>query len=249
MATLDSRDQITLTESASQIGRRWLNVTPSSARLTLSDGDIKANLHHRTLLPAYSGPCKVCAAPNLASHDEACQGRQDFRVSRHESIKHIIAGGLQAIPQALVEVEPFLPNLRRRNDIRITLSSERVAMLHEEYDLKIMVLSAATNQRSLAVFKGPTDLTLFKRAAGQIQTLLAQHAKKKIDALPARDPGQPPPPPFYPLVMSSGGMLEKGMFEKLKQWRGLSTGEVSHSWMLSCMAVSLARARGRTFRV
>lgn len=148
-----------------------------------------------------------------------------------------------------VKVEPFLPNLRRRNDIRITLSDDRSPLLNEEYDLKVMVLSAATNQRSLSVAVVPnaTDTTIFKRAAAQIQTLLAQHAKKKVDALPARDGDRPRPPPFYPLVMSSGGMLERSMFEKVKQWRGLSSRSVSHSHMLSCMAVSLAKARGRTF--
>jgi len=247
MASLDSRDQVTLTESASQVGRRWLDVTPSSSRLTLSDGEVQANLHHRTLLPGYRGSCRLCAQPNLASHDEACQGRQDFRVSRHESLKHTLAAGLRAIPRMVVEVEPFLPNLRRRNYIRINLPNDRTTLLHEEYDLKVLVLSAATNQRLLAVAPATSDSTLFKRAADQIQVLLAQNAKKKIDALPAIDASTPPPPPFYPLIMSSGGMLEKGMFEKLKQWRGLASGAASHSWMLSAMAMSLAKARGRTF--
>jgi hypothetical protein len=249
LASLDSRDQITITESASQVGRRWLDVTPSSSRLVMSDADVMANLHHRTLLSGYPGNCQLCASPNLPSHDEACRGRQDFRISRHESVKHIIASGLRGIPRMQVEVEPFLPNLRRRNDIRITFSDDRSPLLNEEYDLKVMVLSAATNQRSLSVAVVPnaTDTTIFKRAAAQIQTLLAQHAKKKVDALPARDGNGPRPPPFYPLVMSSGGMLERSMFEKVKQWRGLSSRSVSHSHMLSCMAVSLAKARGRTF--
>ena len=247
LASLTSRDQITLTESASQIGRRWLDVTPSSARMTLSDGDVQANLHHRTLLPGYTGACRKCAAPNFASHDEACQGRQDFRISRHESLKHTVAAGLKAVPRMVVEVEPFLPNLRRRNDIRMTLSDDRTTLLREEYDLKVMVLTAASNQRLLSVANAPPDTTIFKRAAAQIQTLLAQNAKKKVDALPIRDANTPPPPPFFPLIMSSGGMLEKSMFEKVKQWRGLASGSVSHSWMLSAMAMSLAKARGRTF--
>jgi hypothetical protein len=47
--------------------------------------------------------------------------------------------------------------------------------------------------------------------------------------------------------MSSGGVMEKGMFEKLKESRTWAAGSVSHSWMLSCLAVSLAKSRGRTF--
>lgn len=248
LASLDPRDQVALTEAASQIGRRWLDAIPSSARLTLSDGDITANLHYRTLLAGHAGICSACAAPNLSLHDEGCPGRQDFRVSRHESVKHILAAGLRQIPQMQVEVEPFLPDLRRRNDIRVHGVSDQHADLHEEYDLKVMVLSAASNQRSLATTNVATaDASIFKQTAERIQILLAQNAKKKVSALPTLDPTTAPPRPFYPLVMSSGGLLEKGMFEKLKQWRGRSVGGVSHSWMISSVAVALARARGRTF--
>lgn len=248
LASLEPRDQVALTEAASQIGRRWLDAIPSSARLLLSDGDIRANLHYRTLLSGHAGCCTACSAPNLSLHDEGCPGRQDFRVSRHESVKHILAGGLKQIPLMQVQVEPFLPDLRRRNDIRIHCVSNRHADLHEEYDLKVMVLSAASNQRSLTTANiANTDASIFKQTAERIQTLLARNAKKKVSNLPALDPNTAPPRPFFPLVMSSGGLLEKGMFEKLKQWRAQSTGGISHSWMISSVAVALARARGRTF--
>jgi hypothetical protein len=43
--------------------------------------------------------------------------------------------------------------------------------------------------------------------------------------------------------------MEKGMFEKLKEWKALSEGGVSHAWMLSSVSISLVKARGRTFRL
>jgi hypothetical protein len=55
-----------------------------------------------------------------------------------------------------VEVEPFLPDLRCRNDIRIdhdANASKTYSALRKEYDLKVMALSAVSNQQALASFK------------------------------------------------------------------------------------------------
>jgi hypothetical protein len=152
------------------------------------------------------------------------------------------------LPNVEVEVEPFLPDLRRRNDLRIHRESDdEHTALNEEYDLKICVLSSPTHQRTLAVAGAPSDLTIFKQMADRVQTVLAYQARRKVLALPAVDNGRPVNPPFFALVMSSGGVLEKSMFEKLKQWRALSSDSVSHMWMVSSMSVSLAKSRGRTF--
>jgi len=165
-------------------GRLWLDAIPSSTSLTLSDDDITANLHYRTLLAGHSGTCSACAAPNLSLHDEGCPGRQDFRVSCHDSVKHILAAGLRQIPQMQVEVEPFLPDLRRRNDIRVHAVSDLHADLHEEYDPKVMVLRAASNQRSLATANVATaDTSIFKQTAERVQILLTRNAKKKVSAV------------------------------------------------------------------
>jgi hypothetical protein len=250
MASLDSRGRLIVVEAASQIGRRWLDVIPTSSRFLLSDNDVRANLHIRTLAPGYGGPCKRCANANVASHDEACPGRKDFRVSRHEAVKHALAAGLTTIKGMSVEVEPFLPDLRRRNDIRVKLDTDdRRGVVNEEYDLMIMVLSASANQRALAVRSPPSDISLFKQSFDRIQSVLAQGALKKVNNIPASDPGQPPPAPFSPLVLSSGGVMERGMFEKLRAWKSFGMNSVDHAWTLSSVAISLARARGRTFMV
>lgn len=250
MASLDPRNRLIVVEASSQIGRRWLDIIPTLSRLCLADNDVRANLHMRTLLPGYRGACKHCPNPNLPSHDEACQGRKDFRVSRHEMVKHALAAGLSTIRRMSVEVDPFLPDLRRRNDIRVKLdSNDRRTVVNEEYDLMIMVLAAPTNQRALAARSPPSDLSLFKQSFDRAQAVLAQGALKKVNNLPAREPEQPPAPPFSPLVVSSGGIMEKGMFEKLKAWKSYGMDSVTHSWTLSSVAVALARARGRTFVV
>jgi hypothetical protein len=163
-------------------------------------------------------------------------------------VKHALAAGLRMIPGLMVEVEPFLPDLRRRNDLRVQRNhdGDRSA-IHEEYDLKICVLSAPTNQRALASATVPTDSSLFKQSAARLQSVLAYQARRKVLALPPMDPLLPPRPPFFPIVMSSGGVMEKSMFEKLKLWKSLSSDSVSHMWMVSSISVSLVKARGRTF--
>jgi hypothetical protein len=248
MASLDSRDRILVVEAASQVGRRWLDAIPTNGRFKLSDHDVRAGLHYRTLHPGYQGACRHCAAPNLAAHDEACQGKQDYRVSRHEKIKKAIGEGLKMIPELEVQVEPFMPDLRRRNDIRLYRAPEGESpAFNEEYDLKVPVLSAPTNQRSLNVAFPPSDLTIFKQTSDRIFTVLAYLAKRKVMALPPTLANQPAANPFYPLVMSSGGVMERSMFEKLKEWKSWSAGSVSHNWMLSTMSVRLVSSRGRTF--
>lgn len=248
MVSLDTRERVLVVEAASQAGRRWLDVIPSLSRFKISDSDVRVSLHYRTLHPGYLGPCRKCATPNLAAHDEACAGRLDYRIYRHETIKHALAAGLRMVPGVSVEVEPYLPDLRRRNDIRIRRDGDEThPALNEEYDLKLCVLSAPSHQRALAVAPSPSDSTLFKQTSDRMQTVLAYQARRKVLALPQPDPLLFAHPPFFPLVMSSGGMLERSMFEKLKQWRSLSSDAVSHMWMVSSMSVSLVKARGRTF--
>lgn len=203
-------------------------------------------------MPGHDGNCTCCGLPNLPAHDEACLGRQDYRISRHEVVKHALAAGLRMIPRVKVEVEPFMPDLRRRNDIRV----KRIGFgygeeedIKEEYDLQVSVLAVPSNQWILAVAKPPPDdSSLFKQTFYRIQSALAVHARRKVLALPVPIVGHPVCDPFHPLVMLSGGIMEKEMFEKWKRCKALLSDSVSHSWMLSSVSICLVKARGRTFR-
>jgi hypothetical protein len=248
MTSLSTRERVLTVEAASQLGRRWLDIVPSSSRFTMSDLDVQANLLYRTLLPSYRGACRRCAHPNEAGHDEACPGRSDHRISRHDSVKYAIGDGLKEISTMVVKVEPFMPDLRRKNDIRIEHTTDTRRPSHkEEYDIKVVALGAPTHQRSLAVSDAlhrPNDSSLLTQTSERIQKVLAYQAKRKVDALPALTTARVP---FFPLVISSGGIAEKGMFDKLKLWKSWATKPTSHQWMLSSIGVSLAKARGRTF--
>jgi hypothetical protein len=251
MTSLSSRDRVLTVEAASQLGRRWLDLCPSSSRFSLSDGDVQANLMYRTLLSGYDGQCSRCGSDNEPSHDEACPARQDHRISRHESVKHAIAAGLQAISTLEVEIEPFMPDLRRRNDVRIRhVTDAGRPSPAEEYDIKIVALSAPSHRRSLAVTDAvtrPDDETLLRQTYAKVQKVLQYQAKRKVDALPSLSSAQSTRVPFFPIVISAGGIAEQGAFDKFKSWKGWATSKTSHTWMMSSVSVSLAKARGRTF--
>ena len=51
------------------------------------------------------------------------------------------------------------------------------------------------------------------------------------------------------MVMSSGGLIHGDMRQKMKEWKGWGMSGPSWGWMLMSMAIKIAMARGRTFRM
>lgn len=243
MATLDTREQITLAESASLLGRKWLDALPTSKRLLLSDSVVQAGLHYRTFMAGHTGACRKCALPNFAGHDEACLARPSYTVSRHEAIKHSIASGLRTIKGLDVLAEPFMANLRRRNDLRVSSIDGPVAK--EEYDVKVITLYAPTHSRSFAAASIPASdpPTPLQDAFARVQQVLAYQGKRKTNRLPVTND----PAPMVPLVFSSGGILESATLTKLKQFKSWGLSHPIYSWLLTSLSVSLVKARGRTF--
>nr|XP_031858929.1 uncharacterized protein CI109_005596 [Kwoniella shandongensis]KAA5526001.1 hypothetical protein CI109_005596 [Kwoniella shandongensis] len=263
MATLTLHERITVVESASQIGRRWLTAIPSAPRFTVPCPAVQTALHYRTLTPGYPGRCKRCMEDNTLGHDENCQGRKRLTKSRHEGVKHRMASALRAIPGAEVVVEPYMENrLDRLNDIKITLdtSSTRTA-LQEEYDLKIISLSAPTHLGSLTA-NGKTreekaeaarrvkDGEWVEDTETRVAKVLSQQARRKVTNLPAEERERVEGTGiFTPLVLSSGGLQEGETMEKIRDWKRWNMPPGTYSWLLTSIAVSLVNARAKTFLV
>jgi hypothetical protein len=183
-------------------------------------------------------------------HDEVCFGRLDYRISRHESVKHHLASHLTSIPAMSVEVEPTMnADSARRNDIRLAgLGGDR-AILAEEYDVKVLSLYAPTHQRGLAACRLEPNLTPLDDTVNRIRSVLAYQAKRKALALPTHPADAPPRVPFFPLVFSTGGVMEGTTAERLKGWKTWGMTTVTYSSMLTNVSIALAKARGRTFLV
>ncbi|KAI5448753.1 hypothetical protein NCC49_000787, partial [Naganishia albida] len=139
LSTLDAQQSKTIIESASGLGRKWLSVIPYYQGLRLTDFEISAGLHLRTLHPGSTTVCSLCSAENSAGHAEVCVGRKRWITARHEQVKRAIASCLNRIQGVRVEVEPSIGATNRRNDIRVTGSNDS-GLSNHEYDVTIVSL-------------------------------------------------------------------------------------------------------------
>lgn len=249
MTNLQTHERVVMAEAACTLGRRWLETSPSSPKFELSDKVVQACLAYRTLLPGHSGHCTKCAMPNTIGHDEWCVARSDFRVARHESVKHRLAAGLRSAPELSVTVEPYIyGGPRRRNDIRVDNTGEsHPDFAAEEYDIKIVVLTAPTHLRELDPSRRP-DPSHMTEIRARVQGVLGYAARRKVNALPSLPPNAVAhDTPFVPLIFSSGGLQESETCKRLAAWKKWGVSKVAFEWMITSVAVGLARARGRTF--
>lgn len=116
-------------------------------------------------------------------------------------------------------------------------------MLSEEYDVKVTSLFSDTNLASLST-RPPPGLSLPNALARKLQITLASHAARKRSNLPS---AQARAAPFYPIIVSAGGLLLAETKDRLHAWKSWGLSKAAYSWMLTSISVSLARARGRTF--
>nr|XP_031857099.1 uncharacterized protein CI109_007545 [Kwoniella shandongensis]KAA5524170.1 hypothetical protein CI109_007545 [Kwoniella shandongensis] len=263
MASLPLQDRISVVESASQLGRKWLSAIPSAPRFVIPNAAIQSALLYRTLRAGYQGNCRKCAIPNSLGHDENCTGRSRFIKARHDAIKHRLAAALRSIPGSSVVEEPYiLDRLDRLNDIRVTLDdSDNRHALAEEYDLKIVSLFAPTYQEALRsngktreerleVEKLEREGLWGEDAMRRALKVLAQQARRKVTGLPAEERARVEGTGlFTPLVLSTGGLQDEETAAKISEWKRWNMPGASYGWMLMSISVALVRARARTLLV
>jgi hypothetical protein len=68
--TLNTLEQQNMVESGSLLGRKWLSVIPFNPSLRLSDFEISAALHLRTLFTGVGTHCRHYGVASRAKHDE-----------------------------------------------------------------------------------------------------------------------------------------------------------------------------------
>ncbi len=94
LETLDDTGRKMVVEAGSVLGRKWLSVIPYFQPLRLSDFDVSAALHLRTLTVPPRHACRHCGDAAHLGHDEVCTKRSRWTVMRHDSIVRAIEGGL-----------------------------------------------------------------------------------------------------------------------------------------------------------
>ena len=221
------------------LGRRWLSVIPQNFLMRLSDVEIALSLRFRTLSPCLTPVCRACQQrdPTLF-HAESCTATQRHRIGRHELVKYALGRALQTIPDSSITYEPLIlncaPGPARLNDVRFSGSSDLPPM---EFDVKVTGLF--TSQFTATRQPIPHDPDMTARTEAKMQHSLKRVPQQKIKALPAiLIPGAT----FYPVIISSGGMIEEGTFQTMECLKkNLSVG--SYSFMAQRISVGLARKR------
>jgi hypothetical protein len=121
VSTLSLAEPQTIQKSATYLGRRWLSIIPFHPSLKLSDFELSAALHLRTLSPSHRTYCQHCGTRNEIMHDEVCSAEPEWRIARHEQLKHTLADALTRSPSlGKVRVEPFVPGSHLRTDLSLS---------------------------------------------------------------------------------------------------------------------------------
>jgi hypothetical protein len=81
---------------------------PFFSALRLTDFELSAALHARTLLPGSATHCRHCGASNRLRYDEICNQRAPWAVARHEQTKYAIGTALSTLEGVQVRVEPII---------------------------------------------------------------------------------------------------------------------------------------------
>jgi len=238
LATLDDHEMKTILESASGLGRKWLEVIPYYGSLRLSDFEVSGALHLRTLHPGSEVICPQCGNRNCVGHAETCTGRARWVVARHEQVKRAIAASLSKIEGVQVSVEPFIAQTNRRNDIRVTGSSAS-GLANHEYDVTIVSLATRDGRDAfIPAHQLPTNIA--EKGHALIDKFLSKKAADKVNRLPANSI------PFSPLVFTVGGMMDAKTADVIKTWKD-SMSIPAHKDLTYQLSLILLRARAKTF--
>ncbi|GFZ44347.1 hypothetical protein JCM24511_02069 [Saitozyma sp. JCM 24511] len=148
LESLDPHSAKSVIEASSLLGRKWLSVIPFSPALRLSDFEVSAGLHARTLPPGAVTRCRHCGAPNQLGHDEICLRRAPWIMARHEEAKGTIGTARATLEGVQVHLEPLITGTQRRNDIRITGSASS-GLSREDIDITIVSLASQDSQTAM----------------------------------------------------------------------------------------------------
>jgi hypothetical protein len=221
------------------LGRKWLSVIPFSPALRLSDFEVSAALHARTLLPGAATHCRHCGALDQLGHDEICPRRAPWTRARHEQAKRAIGTALATLKGVQVRLEPLVIGTQRRDDIRISGSAPS-GLGREDIDITIVSLASQNSQTATLPLATTEDDSMAERTAKLVDKHLNAVAREKRRRHPPSDR------PFRPFVLSLGGIMETEARDALKLWKSIMTGGV-YSLLVRRLSLGLLRARARCF--
>ena len=256
LASMTPLERVAYVDNASKGGTGWIHATTQERWRRLTDREVSAGINIRLLQPDVVGrpQCKHCLQPNGVMHVEQCTGHRPGYTARHNAIRDRItrfltARGYACIPEPTVQQQPQL-----RADIQIG-PAHGGAGLHPIYgwvDLKVKLAVSSTMEEvrtaaANAILVQPqyqeveaAQLPHLKVARAQIEAVLTKAATTcRNNYAPAALPQ-----PVCPLVISSGGTLQKEMYNFLKSFEA---DGVKRRHLMIDISVLLLKARARTY--
>jgi hypothetical protein len=240
VTALDPSSRLLVADNCASLGSRWLTTVPYFPSLRLSDAEVSAALHIRTLCPGSSPHCLHCARPNAPGHDELCDGRPNWRLARHERVKKTLVHHLRAVPDTVVLPEPLVPGTQLRTDFRVTGAASPIGVA-SELDLTIVAPASAQALATVARLTAHAPPTTLQEATATLAAHLADVAERKVRKYSGRTAT-----PFVPLVLSAGGTVAGGASSRaFAHWRKCSPQPFP--FLASSISLQLVRCRARFF--
>lgn len=241
---MSKEDVILHLESASTLGRAWLDVIPTRPGLILSDKEISSALALRACHSVSNDwTCHICGKPYKLLHNDHCELLKGPRVTRHNAVMHALASALRTIRGIQIEIEPPIegsPSLR--NDIRvIALQSSAI----QDLDIDITV-GSLTSARGCS-FQCAFPIKSLEAAHLALDKIVAQQRQIKLDKVAAIQ-AYTRRNYFHIFPISPGGYCDTEatrFFSILK--KALSPSSFSH--LKQQIAIILVRARANGARI
>ena len=136
----------------------------------------------------------------------------------------------------------------RRNDIEVRHLGDWVRHVPtEQYDLAVIAITCPAHARDQAIRHQATDERPITRLLAAADRALAGKVRRKVRNIPELAdeegvPGARDEEPFTPLVMSSGGLIDGDMKQKMRECKGWGMSQPIWSWMTMSIAVRIATA-------
>ena len=258
-------------DNASKCGSAWLSATPHGNFRKLEDYQVIAALRMRTQhLSVHGDPlCLRCRAPLTIAHAERCRLGPHVEQGRHNHIRdHILQAIRAANPHQTFQSETPVNNQQqqvirpRRSDIRVcdVAGGNGPHGTYHHCDLKVKNILAMDAAAERARARGVHLAAIFEEqyehfgepAALQGNNSAQSEARRDIAvaldfahaACIASYEAVQLPQRIYPLVISSGGTMHKGMIQFIKE---LIPDKKSRRQLIIDISFSLIRARATAF--
>jgi hypothetical protein len=254
-------------DNASKCGSAWLSAIPHGNFRRLEDNQVIAALRMRTQqLSVHGDPlCRRCRAPLTVAHAERCRLGPHVEQGRHKHIRdHILQAIRVANPHQMFQSETPVNNQQqpRRSDIRVcdAAGGNGPHGTYHHCDLKVKNVLAMdvvpTRDRARAAYLAAAFEEQYENFGGAaaLQDNNSAQREARNDIAVALDFAHAAcissyeavnlPQRIYPLVISSGGTMHKGMIQFIKE---LIPDKKSRRQLIIDISFSLIRARATAF--